>query len=37
MQEWNDELQKSAQRWANQCVKHRAPDIKDVCRDLGSY
>ncbi|XP_028025765.1 uncharacterized protein LOC114239677 [Bombyx mandarina] len=34
--EWNDELQKSAQRWANQCVKHRAPDIKDVCRDLGS-
>ncbi|KAI5646496.1 cysteine-rich secretory protein family domain-containing protein [Phthorimaea operculella] len=34
--EWNEELELSAQRWANQCVKHSSPDIKDTCRDLGS-
>lgn len=35
IQEWNKELELSAQRWANQCVKHSVPDIKDTCRDLG--
>ncbi|KAJ2952246.1 hypothetical protein O0L34_g4523 [Tuta absoluta] len=34
--EWNEELELSAQRWANQCVKHSSPDIKDTCRDLVS-
>ncbi|PZC86581.1 hypothetical protein B5X24_HaOG206142 [Helicoverpa armigera] len=33
--EWNKELEISAQRWADQCVKHRVPDIQDTCRDLG--
>ncbi|XP_026321825.1 uncharacterized protein LOC113231623 isoform X2 [Hyposmocoma kahamanoa] len=32
--EWNKELELTAQRWANQCVKHSVPDIKDTCRDL---
>ncbi|KAG6459622.1 uncharacterized protein LOC115449578 [Manduca sexta] len=32
--EWNEDLALSAQRWANQCVKHNVPDIKDFCRDL---
>ncbi|KAJ0178900.1 hypothetical protein K1T71_005675 [Dendrolimus kikuchii] len=32
--DWNVELEKSAQRWANQCVKHSVPDIQDSCRDL---
>ncbi|XP_049869902.1 uncharacterized protein LOC126369502 isoform X2 [Pectinophora gossypiella] len=34
--EWSDELELSAQRWANQCVKHSTPDIRDTCRDLGN-
>ncbi|CAH0702861.1 unnamed protein product [Spodoptera exigua] len=32
---WNRELELSAQRWADQCVKHAVPDIQDTCRDLG--
>ncbi|XP_035438746.2 uncharacterized protein LOC118268386 [Spodoptera frugiperda] len=32
---WNRELEVSAQRWADQCVKHNVPDIQDTCRDLG--
>ncbi|XP_022825073.1 cell wall protein PRY3-like [Spodoptera litura] len=34
-QVWNRELEVSAQRWADQCVKHNVPDIQDTCRDLG--
>ncbi|XP_075971528.1 uncharacterized protein LOC142973573 isoform X2 [Anticarsia gemmatalis] len=30
---WNAELENSAQRWADQCVKHDVPDLKDSCRD----
>ncbi|KAJ8733356.1 hypothetical protein PYW08_001654 [Mythimna loreyi] len=32
---WNRELEISAQRWADQCVRHRVPDTQDACRDLG--
>ncbi|KAJ8727511.1 hypothetical protein PYW07_001630 [Mythimna separata] len=32
---WNKELEISAQRWADQCVRHRVPDMQDTCRDLG--
>ncbi|CAG9795159.1 unnamed protein product [Diatraea saccharalis] len=33
---WNEELEKSAQRWADQCVKQISlSDQKDTCRDLG--
>ncbi|CAB3236851.1 unnamed protein product [Arctia plantaginis] len=34
--EWNMELEKSAQRWADQCVKHGDADLQDSCRDLGN-
>ncbi|CAK1598643.1 unnamed protein product [Parnassius mnemosyne] len=32
--EWNDELEISAQRWADQCMPYKQLDIKDFCRDL---
>ncbi|XP_028175778.1 uncharacterized protein LOC114364001 [Ostrinia furnacalis] len=32
--EWNEELEVSAQRWADQCVSQGATDIQDDCRDL---
>ncbi|RVE42866.1 hypothetical protein evm_012484 [Chilo suppressalis] len=34
--EWNEELEKFAQRWADQCVKQTYNwDQEDTCRDLG--
>ncbi|XP_052749209.1 uncharacterized protein LOC113515636 isoform X2 [Galleria mellonella] len=32
--EWSQALEISAQRWADQCVIQKSPDILDNCRDL---
>ncbi|XP_053603923.1 peptidase inhibitor 16-like isoform X2 [Plodia interpunctella] len=34
MQEWSENLEKSAQRWADQCVGQGAPDVKDECLNI---
>ncbi|XP_053603926.1 peptidase inhibitor 16-like isoform X5 [Plodia interpunctella] len=32
--EWSENLEKSAQRWADQCVGQGAPDVKDECLNI---